>query len=131
MVTAWTDADFDLAYGQLVKKYGVQISFSDSKAQEKNSSIPGAGDHIENIQHEYNTGPSECQSNQSDGNGNSLSIQEPTHDLVDLEITWNEQDSYSKRVPIDPDGATQYTGHDRTKDAVLDETICVTKSNEI
>jgi hypothetical protein len=125
--TIWTDADFDLAYGQLVKKYGVQISFSDVKARNNTKSILGTGDHIENIQHEYNTSPSECQSNQFDGNGNSLSILEPTHDLVDLEITRNKQDSYSERAPIDPDGATQYTGHDTIKDTVLDEPICITK----
>ena len=40
------------------------------------------------------------------------------------QITRNEQEPYTRRVGIDPEGATEYTGHDTNKD----ETTFITKS---
>ena len=106
VVEIWTDADFDMAYSQLMTKHGLDISVSENKAQMNTKSILGTGDHTESIQDVDNTYPSECRSRQSHGNGNSLSVPEPTHNLGNPEITRNKPDSHSKRVQIDPDGAT-------------------------
>jgi hypothetical protein len=132
MVDVWTDADFDLVYGQLIGKYGVNVADPDIKAQENNKSNLSASDHAESTQHAYKAYVSENKRGQYDGSGISLSIselpQDSAKDSVNQESIRNTKDSYSQRVPIELDGTTQCTGDNTTKAVQFDEAKFITKS---
>jgi hypothetical protein len=93
-----------------------------------------ASNHTESIQHEYKLHVSENQRGQLDGNGISLSIlklpQDSAKDSINQESIRNDKVSYSKRVPIDLDGTTQYTCQDTTKAVQTDEAKIITNSSK-